>query len=499
MTIVNCPRCREQVLAPTNEDPGTLVRCPLCRDAFELAEVLSCLPPALLIVEDEEEILAPAGFGEVHEAADLDEELPLLGDVVESRAAIDQSAEDFQFETSPPPAFRPKRTPKIKVERVPRRRRSAVREIVKVVAGGIVGLAIGQTILWWGLKRDPLEMGPHLSQLAPWAVPAAFHGEDDGSELAGGATPDEGSPTFAEQLLADLRDPEETNETVIDEGPTGTLDSNSADEVATPVRGSTGGDLTTMSGPTMSGPEVAVESLENSLAEAGNPETNELAGDPGEQHTVNKEAMPDPIEAPSDPPQPAEPELRLLGIRRGPTFNAAELLERVDLAGLANAAWDVGYGGGGATNDRTLARSLYQDFASLGEYLGAVEWVDGPPSAVRREARILLQQLLKSELKLRVVRMGGPQWMDRQGSRGGVLLAGTVRSVEPAGKFHQAEVQLSPSRSVSVLVPSESTDCEAGQELLLVGMMLTNPAENLDGYVGNSPKVVISGCHVATE
>lgn len=53
-----------------------------------------------------------------------------------------------------------------------RRRKSIALELVKIVVGGVVGLAIGQLILWWVFHRDPLGVGPRLpSPVQDWVVP----------------------------------------------------------------------------------------------------------------------------------------------------------------------------------------------------------------------------------------------------------------------------------------------------------------------------------------
>jgi hypothetical protein len=55
---------------------------------------------------------------------------------------------------------------------------SFFRQLVGVIGGGIVGLAIGYIILLWigGPERDFLELGPRLPR---WAVPAGFHAAAD--------------------------------------------------------------------------------------------------------------------------------------------------------------------------------------------------------------------------------------------------------------------------------------------------------------------------------
>src|SRR5688572_10777520 len=52
MTIVRCPRCRDEVTVPPRAAGGALVRCPLCMEPYLLSEALAQVPPELIIVSD---------------------------------------------------------------------------------------------------------------------------------------------------------------------------------------------------------------------------------------------------------------------------------------------------------------------------------------------------------------------------------------------------------------------------------------------------------------
>jgi hypothetical protein len=66
--------------------------------------------------------------------------------------------------------------PTTRIARPRRAEKSIVAEAAKVVAGGVIGLALGLLVLWWGFRRDPLELGPTFAAYVPWLVPAQFHG-----------------------------------------------------------------------------------------------------------------------------------------------------------------------------------------------------------------------------------------------------------------------------------------------------------------------------------
>src|SRR5947199_1264666 len=55
MTIVRCPRCRDEVTVPPRATARALVRCPLCLEQYLLAEALANAPPPLVIIGGEVE------------------------------------------------------------------------------------------------------------------------------------------------------------------------------------------------------------------------------------------------------------------------------------------------------------------------------------------------------------------------------------------------------------------------------------------------------------
>src|SRR6266436_4725540 len=93
MTIVRCPRCRDEVSVPARATALALVRCPLCLEQYLLAEALANAPPPLIIIGGEvaqDAIEQPAaGEGEYQLAAGvLDASAPAAQGVVMPRPAV---------------------------------------------------------------------------------------------------------------------------------------------------------------------------------------------------------------------------------------------------------------------------------------------------------------------------------------------------------------------------------------------------------------------------
>jgi hypothetical protein len=161
MTVVRCPRCRDEVSVPAKASSQALVRCPLCLEEYVLAEALAHAPPALVVISGEAETQSE----------------------ISNAAGAVRSGDDYRLAgvfdaTAPPrPVAKPVR-PLVKGPPRPRRREtSAVAELIKIVLGGVVGLSMGLLLLWWLARVDPLDLGPQVAQYAPWIVPARFHGK----------------------------------------------------------------------------------------------------------------------------------------------------------------------------------------------------------------------------------------------------------------------------------------------------------------------------------
>ena len=75
----------------------------------------------------------------------------------------------------------PAQARKRKVIRRPQRKpRNPVIEGLKVILGGLAGLCVAQLALWWlpaKYRKDPFQLGPQVTEYAPWIVPTTFQGK----------------------------------------------------------------------------------------------------------------------------------------------------------------------------------------------------------------------------------------------------------------------------------------------------------------------------------
>jgi hypothetical protein len=163
MTIVRCPRCRDEVTVPPRATARALVRCPLCLEQYLLAEALANAPPPLVIIG-----------GEVEEAAierptetENDYKIDASGF---SADALQATAPANATVTLPRPAIRTGRRPR-------RQEKGGLVFFLSVVAGGLLAAPLAILTLWWVFHVDRLDLGPSVARYASWIVPEEFRGE----------------------------------------------------------------------------------------------------------------------------------------------------------------------------------------------------------------------------------------------------------------------------------------------------------------------------------
>ncbi|WP_425616318.1 hypothetical protein NA78x_006264 [Anatilimnocola sp. NA78] len=163
MSIVACPRCRDEVTLPAKVSPQARVRCPLCRDEYILSEALAKMPPALIVLDP------GPGLDEPH----YDEpDYKVAGD----------AAPGGMFDTTPPGEGAVSAAPrplKGATARPKKKSGSAVGQIIQVVMGGVGAIVLFHALAWYvpmfGLG-DPLGAGPVVAQYVPAIVPEKYRG-----------------------------------------------------------------------------------------------------------------------------------------------------------------------------------------------------------------------------------------------------------------------------------------------------------------------------------
>ncbi len=162
MSIVACPRCRDEVTLPAKVSPQARVRCPLCRDEYILSEALAKMPPTLIVLDPGPGMEEPDYRQPEYKVAGAGG----MAGVFDSSPALGESP----VMTAPRPSVTGTR-PKKKAGG------GAISQVLQVVLGGVGAFALFNPIAWWGLKQDPFSMGPIVAKYIPAAVPKAYSGK----------------------------------------------------------------------------------------------------------------------------------------------------------------------------------------------------------------------------------------------------------------------------------------------------------------------------------
>lgn len=208
--IGNCLSCQGLVRVPVRTSAKSRVRCPHCSESYWLWEVLDQSVPELEVVSElnVESSVAYVDQGVVGEFECESSEEPQKF-VVPSQlvdGAKRSRRRRRSGETSSPDIFiepisvdetnvkssrsrsgrRPSDSREVGSSQVQRRyirsKRNNVFEFLKIAMGGVLAIPIAYLIVFWVFQKDPLNLGPGISSVAPFAVPAQFRGPDSEAE-----------------------------------------------------------------------------------------------------------------------------------------------------------------------------------------------------------------------------------------------------------------------------------------------------------------------------
>lgn len=122
-----------------------------------------------------------------------------------------------------------------------------------------------------------------------------------------------------------------------------------------------------------------------------------------------------------------------------------------------------------------------------------------------RDARELLTRVLGNERKRLALGGAGAKFVgDPARHRQGVLIAGTAKAITAVGRLFQTDVELAgqPGQVVHVVSrsdPRQQKAFDAGDEVLIAGVVVADPGLHLLGYQGNADVVVLGGLPVSAK
>ncbi|MEE8450678.1 MAG: hypothetical protein V3R99_02155 [Thermoguttaceae bacterium] len=474
-SISKCPRCHQEVTIPDGVDQQASVRCPLCSATYPIGDAMGGSPPALIPVDtpaeqglktDSESLLTSNLVAAPFHTPDSDsmDKSPAAASTAETQA---ESAAGGLREPAGIDAWE-------KVDDTPQidsgtgaessaevdtaafagfaeddsdesgnsgasaaarpRRKKKQKSLFKEMAGAIIGGFVGLAVGYYGLNYFGGERFDFMSIYLP-GVPHTYRHKP--------------SPDADE-----AQDPNEATRN--DEDPTE--------------------EKSSANGASNSGPVPDTDRVVQ-------PEPSAVAspdGLPAEPTFVESEDEPQPASLPDD----------YVGLRRPPSFSSDDLGKVLKTAhDLIVAVEDVD----------ALPAEAFEELCRLGHVMTFV--VDDPTDGrlrSRKEAvEDILQRLADGPGRIDEIGMQAGRLMElEEVTEPGILLAGSARRVLSQGGMHGMTMQVTlQSEPISVL-SSTPLPFEAGDQVVILGSIVTNPAENLVGYGGSKPKVIWSGMAV---
>jgi hypothetical protein len=436
-----------------------------------------------------------------------------------------------------PPPVEPAGNEKAKM---PKKPKSMVMEIAKILVGGIVGLVAAYAILIFGLKKDPFGLAPLLpqsilpkelnpvAQLPPVRMPQP---QPDENPTPDAATPDAATPDAA---TPDPTTPANPNDgfapppglaaTQPDATPAATDPLN---PTPTPTPTAPGADTTATLDPNAripSLPEPGVlpnatlpattppttasnDALTNPLATPPTPTANPLDATPPATNPGATAADPFATPAPTTSAFPPIPEPAPVAARepRGiKTDKFSTLAEAQQAIAALDGASDALYNApGGAQNPeiRKLRGNFYIALAKLAETLAMVSPQDDDKDhALSTAAAERIAEKLTDAFRIGELSQLGGFWLNApRRTNNGAVLVGVVQDVQPQGKLFKTLVKLadttSPDGTVQqgIVVPvitAENPQLNPNDSALVLGAIVKDPILNLHQYEGVDPMVV---------
>ncbi|HEX5103512.1 MAG TPA: hypothetical protein VFV87_06855 [Pirellulaceae bacterium] len=492
MTIVHCPRCRDEVTVPAKASPRALVRCPLCLEEYLLSEALAELPPTLLVVggELEEE---PELVGAAAATAEAGGEYGLAGEF--GGGVFDSSA--------PAGAMVTPARPGVKGARPKRKERSALGEMIKIVLGGVIGLSLGLVVIWWLARRDPFNLGPKVAPYAPWIVPAEFRGtQPKADDTVQNQSQGSGSKLNAPSPQTSVDPNQQAAKPKAKGNQLQTLPDVLGSEPETPNPLAPASiDLPSIdpfpAARNSPEPELAPEvPLNPSAGDTKAKSKSKAKAAPSEPPEIDLTGLlPDgdtPISTPADSAAPA-PLPPIAGGEATPTATAASLASAVQAANDALGNLEAG-----KEESKEVRQQLFTDFflavADAGRVISHLDPADADVADPLAQLQRLLGELAAQPGKVSAFGHLGRTHLPLRKAGEGFACAGKVIEYRVAGSVFETTLDLGGDVRVLVVSPGNPQDfCEIGDQLLLAGRIVDEPQRNIRGYEGEAERVVMLG------
>ncbi len=197
-----------------------------------------------------------------------------------------------------------------------------------------------------------------------------------------------------------------------------------------------------------------------------------------------------PVVGPQPEPQPQSLPDGYIGVLSPPSFTSDEL-------GKALKAANEAISGDHATGEMTA--EAYRTFCRLGHVL---TFVKGKAADTRLDDRKQAVKTIRERLAEdpgrvnEIGRLAAGRIETAGGPKGGILLAGAAGQTQEQGGLYATTIRLAGHPGPVVVMSDRPLPFEDKTTVLVLGSVVTDPAENLAGYKGTKPFLVWVGTAV---
>lgn len=190
--IGNCLSCQGLVRVPSTAPANSNVRCPHCSQSYRLSQILDQAVPELEVILESEIAPNVPHVDQIRIKTENDDTDGSKKFVVPTQLSegAKRSRRRRRSESSSSSSSRPATSPKTSSSgRASTSRGSSsqsgsngILEVVKIGMGGLLAIPIAYLLVFWVFQKDPLHIGPSVSGVVPFLVPAEFHAVDSPEE-----------------------------------------------------------------------------------------------------------------------------------------------------------------------------------------------------------------------------------------------------------------------------------------------------------------------------
>lgn len=444
MTIVACPRCRDEVQLPARVSPQARVRCPLCRDEYILSEALAKMPP-MLIVLDGGPALEEPGYAEP--------EYKVAGS---SGGMMESGAMAGAFDSSPAVGESPVGTAPRPVKSGARPRKKsgggALGQIIQVVLGGVGAFVLFQPLAWYVLKQDPFSMGPIVAKYAPGIVPEKYHGKSS-SVTKNNGTGGLASNTNPPPVPASVKNK------------TGNFDP--GDKFKVP------------------------ENTPNPFTDPS------LDLEPMPVIPPEPEMKLEPIKPMVDPPSKFDPPPPKEEDPNAPTpVSSTDINAAYGFAVLKREDFDAA-GAEEPLVRQQKGKDFYEASAELGKLLADADLAD--PQVQDKLPLIKDEVGLKMANRLLMLAYLADPSLADDSKVDGIAIGGVIKDIKPLGGTHETTIEITKRDKTLFTLPIVTTKsledegAKIGDTLIVLGKIIRDPKKDLPSYKGQAPQVIKAG------